>query len=97
MELSLFTVLACFVVLQGITILLTLFLASRGTGLVIELFEELDQKLAGAITKVLEGGAIEGIEPVNPIQQVIAQMLMNKINENAPDRTPNGQFAKKLE
>ena len=49
MEISLFAVLAVFVVLQGATILLTLFLASRGTGLVLDLFQELDEKLAGAI------------------------------------------------
>jgi len=96
MEISLFIVLACFVVLQGISITLTLFLASRGTGLVMDLFQELDEKLAGAISKVMEGG-FEGIEPPNPLQHAFAQMLMNKMNENVPQRTPTGQFTKNVE
>lgn len=92
MELSLLFVLAVFVVLQGITIALTLFLASRGTGLVLDLFQELDEKLAEAIKKVIETGGLGNFEPVNPLQQAIAQMLVSKINENTPDRNPNGQF-----
>ena len=92
MEISLFVVLAVFVVLQGTTIILTLFLASRGTGLVLDLFQELDEKLAGAIQKVLETGGLPGLEPVNPLQQAIAQMLVSKINENTPHRNPTGQF-----
>ena len=82
-QVSLFTVLAVFVVLQGATILLTLFLASRGTGLVLDLFQELDEKLAGAIQKVLESGGLEGVQPVNPLQQAIAQMLI-EIAGHAP-------------
>ena len=97
MEISLFAVLAVFVVLQGLTIALTLLLASRGTGLVLDLFQELDEKLAGAIQKVIEGGGIAGIEPPNPLQQALAQMLIGKMQENVPQRDPNGQFTKKLE
>lgn len=97
MEISLFAVLAVFVVLQGLTIALTLLLASRGTGLVLDLFQELDEKLAGAIQKVLEGGGIAGIEPPNPLQQAIAQMLIGKMNQDLPQRNPNGQFLEKLE
>jgi hypothetical protein len=97
MEISLFAVLAVFVVLQGLTIALTLLLASRGTGLVLDLFQELDEKLAGAIQKVLEGGGIAGIEPPNPLQQALAQMLIGKMQENVPQRDPNGQFTKNLE
>jgi hypothetical protein len=97
MQVSLFTVLAVFVVLQGATILLTLFLASRGTGLVLDLFQELDEKLAGAIKNVVESGSLAGIEPVNPLQQAIAQMLIGKINQELPQRNPNGQFQEKLE
>ena len=96
-QVSLFTVLAVFVVLQGATILLTLFLASRGTGLVLELFQELDEKLAGAIKNVVESAGLTGIEPVNPLQQAIAQMLIGKINQELPQRDPNGQFREKLE
>ena len=97
MEISLFAVLAVFVVLQGLTIALTLLLASRGTGLVLDLFQELDEKLAGAIQKVIEGGGIAGIEPPNPLQQALAQMLIGKMQENIPQRDPNGQFTKNLE
>lgn len=92
MEVSLLFVLAVFVVLQGITISLTLFLASRGTGLVLDLFQELDEKLAQAIQKVIETGGMPGLEAVNPLQQAIAQLLVSKINENTPDRNPTGQF-----
>ena len=97
MQVTLFTVLAVFVVLQGATILLTLFLASRGTGLVLDLFQELDEKLAGAIKNLVETGSLSGIEQVNPIQQAIAQMLIGKINQELPQRNPNGQFQEKLE
>lgn len=97
MQVTLFTVLAVFVVLQGTTILLTLFLASRGTGLVLDLFQELDEKLAGAIKNLVETGSLSGIEQVNPIQQAIAQMLIGKINQELPQRNPNGQFQEKLE
>tara|TARA_R100000655_G_scaffold104416_1_gene151630 strand:- start:836 stop:1135 length:300 start_codon:yes stop_codon:yes gene_type:complete len=96
-QVSLFTVLAVFVVLQGASILLTLFLASRGTGLVLELFQELDEKLAGAIKSVIESGGLQGMEPVNPLQQAIAQMLIGKMNQELPQRAPNGQFLEKVE
>ena len=96
-QVSLITVLAVFVVLQGATILLTLFLASRGTGLILDLFQELDEKLAGAIKNLVETGGLAGIEPVNPLQQAIAQMLIGKINQELPQRDPNGQFQPKLE
>ena len=51
MEITLFSLLAIFLVAQGLIGLLILFLASRGTGLVLELFDELDSKLAEAISK----------------------------------------------
>ncbi len=96
-QVSLITVLAVFVVLQGLTILLTLFLASRGTGLVLDLFQELDEKLAGAIKSVIETGGLGGVEPVNPLQAAIAQMLIGKMNQELPQRDPNGKFQKNLE
>ena len=96
-QVSLFTVLAVFVVLQGATILLTLFLASRGTGLVLDLFQELDEKLAGAIKGIVETGALGGIEPVNPLQQAIAQMLIGKMQAELPQRDPNGRFQENVE
>lgn len=97
MEISLLAVLAVFVVLQGATILLTLFLASRGTGLVLDLFQELDEKLAGAIKGLVESGGIAGIEPVNPLQQAIAQMLIGKMQQELPQRAPNGRFEENVE
>ena len=97
MEISLFLLLSVFVVGQGILALLILFLASRGTGLVMYLFEELDSKLAQAITKVVQEGGLSEIEPVNPIQAAIAQMLVSKMNAEGPHRDPTGQFVKKLE
>ena len=97
MEITLFHLLFVYLVGQGMVGLLILFLAARGTGLVLDLFQELDEKLAGAIQKLLEGG-IEGLpEPVNPIQAAIAQMLIGKMNAELPHRDPNGQFVKKLE
>ncbi len=96
-QVSLITVLAVFVVLQGLTILLTLFLASRGTGLVLDLFQELDEKLAVAIKSVIETGRVGRVEPVNPLQAAIAQMLIGKMNQELPQRDPNGKFQKNLE
>ena len=96
MEITLFSLLAIFLVAQGLIGLLILFLASRGTGLVLELFDELDSKLAEAISKLLqEGSAV--IEPVNPIQAAIAQMLVSKMEADLHQRNPIGQFQKKLE
>ena len=96
MEITLFSLLAIFLVAQGLIGLLILFLASRGTGLVLELFDELDSKLAEAISKLLqEGSAV--IEPVNPIQAAIAQMLVSKMEADLPQSNPIGQFQKKLE
>ena len=97
MEITLLVVLAVFGLLQGATVLLILILASRGTGLVLELFEELDGKLAEAIQKLIQEGGIEGIEPVNPLQAAIAQMLIGKMNDNTPQRAPTGQFLPNVE
>ena len=82
---------------QGVNMLFVAFLASRGTGLILELFQELDEKLAGAIQKVIQEGGIEGIEQVNPLQAAIAQMLIGKMNDNTPQRAPTGQFLPNVE
>lgn len=82
---------------QGVNLLFMAFLASRGTGLILELFEELDGKLAEAIQKLIQEGGIEGIEPVNPLQAAIAQMLIGKMNDNTPQRAPTGQFLPNVE
>ena len=95
MEFTLFHLLVVFVAGQCMVTVLILFLASRGTGLVLVLFEELDQKLAASIQKLLEGGL--DVEPVNPLQAAIAQMLIGKMNQELPQRAPTGEFVKKLE
>jgi len=43
--------------------------------------EELDAKLAGAISSLVEKGLGE-FEPVNPIQAAIAQMLTSNLSQN---------------
>ena len=82
--------LACMVATQIFLIVLVLFLASRGTGLLLELFAELDNKIAEAITKLINEGSID-IEPPNPIQAIIAQLMQQKIQDITP-RNEQGQF-----
>ena len=82
---------------QGVNLLFMAFLASRGTGLILELFEELDGKLAETIQKLIQEGGLEGIEPVTPLQAAIAQMLIGKMNDNTPQRAPTGQFLPNVE
>ena len=84
------TFLYCMVVLQIFTNLLLLFLASRGTGLLLELFAELDSKIAEAITKLINEGSID-IEPPNPILALLANIMQQKMGEMAP-RSDTGQF-----
>ena len=83
-------ILGCMVVLQGITLILVLFLASRGTGLLIDLFAELDSKIAEAITKLIKEGGID-IEPPNPLQALIANMIGQNMGVDRP-RDPGGHF-----
>ena len=97
MEISIFSLIAVYLIGQGMVAVLILFLASRGTGLILQLFETLDQNLAGAIQKILEESGAQGFEPPNPLQAAVAQMIIGKMNENAPQRDPTGQFVKKLE
>jgi len=86
-----FTVLyGILVALQGFTLILLLFLASRGTGLLLDLFQELDGKIAEAITKLINEGSID-IEPPNPIQALIANIMQQKMGEMQP-RNPAGEF-----
>lgn len=84
------TFLYCMVVLQIFTNLLLLFLASRGTGLLLQLFEQLDGMIAEAITKLINEGSID-IEPPNPIQALLASIMQQKIGEMQP-RSEGGQF-----
>lgn len=96
MELEIMLILTVLAV-QGVNLAFMAFLASRGIGLILELFQELDEKLAGAIQKVIQEGGIEGIEQVNPLQAAIAQMLIGKMNEGIPQRAPTGQFLPNVE
>jgi len=79
------------IVLHGLTLVLLLFLASRGTGLLLDLFEQLDNKIAEAITKLINEGSID-IEPPNPIQAFVAQMMQQKMAEMKPRSAESGQF-----
>lgn len=80
----------CMVILQGLNLVLLLFLASRGTGLLLDLFEQLDLKIAGAITKLMNEGLLD-VEPPNPIQALIASVMQQKMADIAP-RNDAGQF-----
>ena len=70
--------------------------AIRVIGMAIEKgMTQLDMMLAGTIQKLLEGDVLGSLEPVNPIQAAIAQMLTNRI-ENAPldlSRAADGKFS----
>ena len=83
-------ILVILLILQGITLISMLFLASRGTGLLLNLFVELDGKIAEAITKLMQEG-LPDFEPPNPIQALIAQMIQQRVSDAAP-RDPSGQF-----
>lgn len=84
------SILVILLILQGITLISMLFLASRGTGLLLNLFVELDGKIAEAITKLMQEG-LPDFEPPNPIQALIAQMIQQRVSDAAP-RAPSGQF-----
>jgi len=93
-------VLLILVFVEGIVILRGLMELSRS---IEEGLDELDQNMAEAITKVVEnlGSTIGFSEPINPIQQVLAQFLQNSMQEKGSqniievDRGNNGQFLKK--
>jgi len=59
--------------------------------------QDLDANLGVAIQKLIEGG-LGAMEPINPIQQAIAQMLTKNLSE-APieavisTRGPDGKFS----
>ena len=53
-----------------------------------QLFVDLDSQLAATIGKLLEGMPFEGIEPVNPIQQMIIQALAGQFQAPAVEVIP---------
>lgn len=61
-----------------------------------EIVGDLDSNIGLAIQKLIEGGLGE-MEPINPIQQAIAQMLMKNVQPTTveaivKDRAPDGKF-----
>jgi len=55
---------------------------------------ELDEKMAGAISSVVEKFGGGGIEPINPVQAAIANLIQMKMGETQPikNRDESGQF-----
>ena len=88
------------VFIEGIVILKGLLELSKS---IEDGLDELDQNMAEAITKVVEnlGSTIGFSEPINPIQQVLAQFLQQSMQEKGSqniievDRGSDGQFLKK--
>ncbi|MCP4705930.1 MAG: hypothetical protein GY865_15125 [candidate division Zixibacteria bacterium] len=62
------------------------------------LAQDLDSKIAG----VMQNMGISGVEPINPIQAAIANMIQMRMSPGAPGNTPiqlrenNGQFQKMI-
>lgn len=57
-------------------------------------FIELDEKMAGAISSVVEKFGGGGIEPINPVQAAIANLIQMKMGEthSIKNRDESGQF-----
>lgn len=93
-------VVAILVFIEGIVILRGLMELQRS---IEDGLDEIDQNMALAISKVVEnlGSSIGFAEPINPIQQVLAQFLQNTMNEKQESgiievkKAENGQFLKK--
>lgn len=77
-------------------ILLSVWLFRQLVFTVRSVINDLDQNLGTVVQKLIEGGLGE-IEPINPIQQAIGQMLMNSV-QNGPAATAlkgsDGKFTK---
>jgi hypothetical protein len=68
--------------------------------LVAQLLEEIDHRVAAAIKSVVEDLQIEGLEPPNPIQQLLFGVLQDRMSSGSPGKTPRdlkGQFANVIE
>jgi hypothetical protein len=93
-------VLLILVFVEGIIILKGLMELSRS---IDEGLEEIDQNMAQAITAVVENlsSSMGMSEPINPIQQVLANFLTQSMAEKQAGniievgRSENGQFLKK--
>ncbi len=90
-------VLLGFIVLQGFLLLKCVIDVAR---LIENGLEELDSNLGLAISQVVENFAMGSGEPINPIQQALANMLSNSIKPRDSGvievlQGENGQFIKK--
>jgi hypothetical protein len=58
---------------------------------------QLDSALAKAIQELVQGGSLGDFEPVNPIQQAIANMLQTRLSQPPPvevvQRSQDGKFS----
>ena len=66
------------------------------TRFIAEQMAILDAKLAEALTSTIQNLPLGDIEPVNPIQMMIMQMIQDNMAKNPAkivSRTPDGQFA----
>lgn len=86
-----------FIVIQGFLLLKCVIDVAR---LIESGLEELDSNLGIAISQVVENFSIGSGEPINPIQQALAQMLTNSIKPKESGvievlQGENGQFIKK--
>ncbi len=82
-------------ILGGFTLILSvLILIHRSTMMLIaQLLEEIDSRVALAIKAVVQDLQIEGVEPVNPIQQLLMGFVAEKMNAAKAPRDLQGQFA----
>jgi len=61
------------------------------------LIEDLDGRLAEALQSVMQNAGLQGMEPVNPFQALLANYLQMKMTENVPGATvviPRGEDGK---
>jgi len=92
-------VLTDWLVLGGFALILSaLFLIHRATMILMaQLLEEIDHRVAEAIKAVVQDLNIEGMEPPNPIQQIVAQVLQQKLGDQRIPRDMKGQFERVIE
>ena len=91
--------LECIAVLTTLNLLFSVWMVRIFSIQIAQAVEELDAKLAGAISSLVEKGLGE-FEPVNPIQAAIAQMLTSNLSQSRTSgevievvRDNSGKFA----
>jgi sulfite exporter TauE/SafE len=65
--------------------------------LIAQLLEEIDHRVAEAIKAVVQDLQIEGIEPPNPVQQLLMGFVADKMNAAKTPRDLKGQFTPVIE